>query len=154
MKTEKDFAEFIKLLNKSKVKYCLVGGYAFGLYAEPRYTKDMDILVEPTLENGEKIICALSDFGFGDIGLTAEDFTEEIEFIQLGQAPIRIDLITSLEGVSFKEIWENRREEYYGKEKVFVIGLKELIKTKKASNRPQDKLDLKVLDKFSNRKKT
>ena len=154
MRVEKDFEELLGLFRKNKVKYCIVGAYALALYAKPRYTKDMDILVEPTLENGEKIIHALSDFGFGDIGLTAEDFTEEKEFIQLGQAPIRIDLITSLEGVSFKEIWENRREEYYGKEKVFVIGLKELIKTKKASNRPQDKLDLKVLDKFSNRKKT
>lgn len=153
MKTEKDFVEFLKLLNKNKVKYCLVGAYAFGLYAEPRYTKDMDILVEPTMENGEKIIRTLREFGFGKIGLIAEDFTKKDEFIQLGYAPVRIDLITSVKGLDFDDIWNNRREEFYGKVKVLVIGLAELIKTKKASNRPQDKLDLKVLYKFYNRER-
>lgn len=152
MRREKDFEEFLKFLNKHKVKYCIVGAYAVGLYAEPRFTKDMDILVEPTLENGKNIVKALHDFGFKSLGLTAEDFTKKNEFIQLGYAPVRIDLITSIKGCKFEEIWQNKREEYYGKEKVFVIGLKELIKTKKASGRPQDKLDVKMLEKFGKRK--
>lgn len=146
MKTEKDFEEFLEYLNNHKVKYCIVGAYAVGLYDKPRYTKDIDILVEPSLENGNKIIKALTDFGFKSLGLTAADFTDKREIIQLGYEPVRIDLITSIMGCNFKEIWKNKIQKRYGKVKVFVIGLNELIKTKKASNRPQDKLDLKSLN--------
>lgn len=145
MRKEKDFEEFLRLLNKHKVKYCIVGAYAFGLYAEPRYTKDLDILIEPTLENGKKVVTVLKDFGFDSLGLTAKDFTIEKEIVQLGYEPVRIDLITSIEGCSFEEVWQNKKQEQYGNEKVFVIGLDELIKNKKASNRPQDKVDLKKL---------
>ena len=145
MRREKDFEEFLKLLNKHGVKYCVVGAYAMGLYAEPRYTKDLDLLIEPTSENGEKIINALKDFGFESLGLTAADFAKEKEIIQLGYEPVRIDLITSIDGCSFNEIWQNKKQEQYGQEKVFVIGLDELIKSKQAANRPQDKVDLKKL---------
>jgi len=145
MRREKDFEEFLKLLNKHRVKYCVVGAYAVGLYAEPRYTKDLDLLIEPTSENGEKIINALKDFGFESLGLTAADFAKEKEIIQLGYEPVRIDLITSIDGCSFNEIWQNKKQEQYGQEKVFVIGLDELIKSKQAANRPQDKVDLKKL---------
>lgn len=145
MRREKDFEEFLKLLNKHKVKYCVVGAYAVGLYAEPRYTKDLDLLIEPTSENGEKILKALKDFGFESLGLTAADFNKEKEIIQLGYEPVRIDLITSIDGCSFEEVWQNKRQEQYGGEKVFVIGLEDLIKSKQAANRPQDKVDLKKL---------
>ena len=154
MRMEKDFKEFLRLLNENKVKYCIVGAYAVSLYAEPRYTKDMDILVEPTLENGRKIIKALKMFGFKSLGLTENDFIEKDQFIQLGYPPVRIDMITSIKGSSFEEIWRNKKEEYYGNEKVFVIGLNELIKTKKAVNRPNDKADLAALIKYKKKKRT
>jgi hypothetical protein len=146
MRREKDFEEFLKLLNKHKVKYCIVGAYAVGLYAQPRYTKDLDILIEPTLENGARIIKALEDFGFESLGLTAKDFTAKGEFIQLGYEPVRIDLITSIKGLdNFNDVWRNKRIDQYGKQKVNVIGLKELMESKKASDRPQDKIDLESL---------
>jgi len=145
MRKEKDFEEFLRLLNKNKVKYCIVGAYAVGLYSEPRYTKDLDLVVEASLENGKNIVKALKDFGFESLGLAAKDFTDKGEIVQLGFEPVRIDLLTSLKGCDFSKIWRNKKQEQYGKEKVFVIGLNELIKSKKASNRPQDKLDIKTL---------
>lgn len=145
MKSEKDYEELLRLFNKHKVKYCLVGAYAVALYARPRYTKDMDILVEPDKKNSQRIIKSLNDFGFKSFGLTEKDFVSEDKIIQLGYEPVRIDLITSITGLSFKEIWNNRKIANYGKEKTFFIGKKELIKAKKASGRKQDKADLEIL---------
>jgi len=153
MKAEKDYEELLELFNKNKVKYCIVGAYAVALYARPRYTKDMDILVEPDKNNSRKIIKALNEFGFKSLGLTEKDFSSEGKIIQLGYEPLRVDLITSIAGLSFKEIWNNRKIAKYGKEKAFFIGKKELIKAKKASGRKQDKADLEVLlpDKVNHR---
>jgi predicted nucleotidyltransferase len=150
---EQDFKEFLRLLNENNVEYCIVGAYAVGLYAEPRYTKDMDILINPTLENGQKIIKALKDFGFESMGLTAEDFVEKNKFIQLGYPPVRIDIITSIKGGTFEEIWRNKKTDYYDNVRVFVIGLKDLIKAKKAANRPNDKADVAALLKFNKKRK-
>ncbi len=145
MKAEKDFEELFEVFNKNKVKYCIVGAYAVALYAKPRYTKDMDILVEPDKKNSQRIIKALNEFGFKSLRLTEIDFASEGKIIQLGYEPIRVDLITSIAGLSFKEIWNNRKIANYGKEKVFFIGKKELIKAKRASGRKQDKADLEIL---------
>ena len=149
MRREPDFEEFLQLLNQHQVKYCIVGAFAVGLYAEPRYTKDLDILVEPTIENGGKVVAALKDFGFESMGLTAADFLEKNEFIQLGYAPVRIDLITTIKGCTFDEVWQNKKSGQYGDQKVFVIGREELIKTKKESARPQDISDLKAIKEIS-----
>jgi hypothetical protein len=115
------------------------------LYTKPRYTKDIDILVEPNKNNGRNIVKALNEFGFKSLGLTETDFTSGGKIIQLGYEPLRVDLITSIGGASFEEVWKNKKTAGYGKEKVFFIGKKELIKAKKASNRKQDKADLEML---------
>lgn len=148
MQIEKDFEEFIGLLNKHKVKYCLIGAYAFAFYAIPRFTKDMDILVESSLENGNKIIKALHDFGFKSLGLKTEDFSQKKRVVQLGQDPVRIDLLTSITGCTFAEIWKSKKRGFYGRHKVFFIGLNELIKNKKVTRRVQDKIDLAILKKI------
>ncbi len=145
MKVEKDYEELLKLFNKNKVKYCIVGAYALALYAKPRYTKDIDILVEAKKDNSHKIIKSLTEFGFKNLKLAKEDFALEGKIIQLGYEPLRVDLITSVEGASFKEIWKNKKVAKYGKEKVFFIGKNELIRTKKVSGRKQDKADLEIL---------
>ena len=153
MMVEKDYEEFLKSLNKNKVKYCIVGAYAVGFYAIPRNTKDIDILVEPTLSNGQRIVKALKGFGFASLGLKAEDFSRKKEIIQLGYAPVRIDLITSLKGCTFKEIWQHKKTGKYGNEKVFFIGLEELVKSKEKTGRPQDKADTKILVSKKRKKK-
>jgi hypothetical protein len=126
-----------------------VGAYAIAFYGRPRYTKDMDIFVEPSIENGRRIVTALNRFGFGSLKLTERDFSQKGNIIQLGYEPIRVDIITSLKGCSFTEVWKNRMAGRYGRERVFFIGLKELIKNKKAVGRSQDREDLKILLKFS-----
>jgi len=145
MKVEKDYEELLKLLNKHKVKYCIIGAYAVAFYAKPRYTKDMYILVEPSSENSEKIVSALNDFGFKSLKLSEEDFCRKGRIVQLGYKPVRIDIITSIEGSRFKDVWNNKVISTYGDEKVFFIGIDELIKNKQCSKRPQDKIDLDLL---------
>lgn len=145
MKIEKDYEELLKLFNKNKVKYCIVGAYAVALYAKPRYTKDIDILVEANRENAQKIIKSLNEFGFKNIGLAEKDFIKEGKIIQLGYEPVRVDILTSIEGLSFQEIWKNKKSSRFGKQKVFFIGINELIKNKKKSKRKQDKADLEIL---------
>lgn len=141
----KDFSDLIKLLNKHKAKYCIVGAFAVAYHAQPRYTKDLDILVEPTLNNGQNIVKALVDFGFGSLKLKAKDFIPLKQVIQLGYEPIRIDLLTSIDGLTFAEVWKNKVVDKFGRYKTYYIGLKQLIKNKKSSNRPQDWVDLQLL---------
>ena len=145
MRIEKDFEELLELLNKNKVKYCIIGAYAVAFHAKPRYTKDMDILVEPDVKNAQKIVRALNEFGFESLGLTEEDFTQKGTIIQLGYEPVRVDIITSIDGCDFVEVWKNKKSGMYGGEKVFFIGKNELIKNKRISNRKQDKMDLDIL---------
>jgi len=145
MRVEKDYEEFLGLLNKYQVKYCIIGAYAVAFWGYPRYTKDIDILIEPTKENAKRIISAIRDFGIKSQDLTEEDFIKKNRVIQLGYEPVRIDILTSVEGVSFSTVWKNKIEDFYGKEKVYFIGLKELIKIKKKIARPQDLADLEEL---------
>ncbi len=145
MKVEKDYEEFLRLFNKNKVRYCIVGAYAVAFYVKPRFTKDMDILVKPSSENARRIVKSLHDFGFKGSKLKDEDFSKPGKIIQLGYEPVRIDVITSIEGCNFEEVWKNKKIGIYGKQKVFFIGRGQLIKNKKASGRIQDKVDLREL---------
>jgi len=145
METEKDFEELLKLFNKNKVRYCIVGAFAVAFYGAPRYTKDMDILVEPKTNNARKIIKSLTEFGFKSLKLIEKDFIQKEKIIQLGYEPVRIDLITSIEGCDFDEIWKQKKEGTYGKQRVYFIGFNELIKNKKKSGREIDSIDISVL---------
>ncbi|MBW1705497.1 MAG: nucleotidyltransferase [Deltaproteobacteria bacterium] len=148
METEKDYEEFLGLLNKHDVKYCIVGAFALAFYAEPRYTKDIDIWIQASTENAAKLLLALNEFGFGSLNLNAEDFSHEGNIIQLGYEPVRIDIITSIKGLDFSDIWKNRVQGSYGRQTVNFIDRENLIKSKKISNRPQDKADLARLTEY------
>ncbi len=145
MRLEKDVEELLELLNENKVKYCVVGAFAVAFYGIPRFTKDMDILVEPSPPNSRKILKTLDDFGFGSLGLTEKDFSNLGTVIQIGYEPIRIDILTSVDGCDFQEIWKNKKTGEYGKQRVHYIGIEELIKNKRISGRLQDKVDVKRL---------
>ena len=153
MKVEKDYEELLELFNKNNVKSCIIGAYALAFYARPRYTKDIDILVENTIENARRILKALNGFWFGSLQLSEQDFTESGQIIQLGYEPVRIALITSIRGIDFQQIWENRVTGQFGKQQVFLIGMDDLITSKKISNRRQDQADLEMLQKVLNKKK-
>lgn len=146
MKVEKDFREFIALLNRHDVRYLIIGGFAYSFYAEPRYTKDIDILIEQSVGNSKKILKALKDFGFTDVDLTEKDFMESGQVIQLGVAPVRIDILTSIKGMDFLSFWDNRVVGRYGDIDVFFISKKDLIRCKRASGRKQDLADIEKLE--------
>lgn len=149
MRIEKDYEDLLRLFNRHRVKYCVVGAFAVAFYAVPRYTKDIDILVEPSTENSRKIIKALNKFGFKGIDLKEEDFNREGRVIQLGYEPVRVDILTSIAGVDFEEVWQNRKRIRYSNISVLFIGREELIKSKKASGRKQDKVDLEFIERLS-----
>lgn len=143
----KDFNEFLKLLNSLKIKYVIVGGYALSIYTVPRTTKDLDILIEASGNNASKMIKALDAFGFKLSNLQAEDFLNPETIFQLGRAPVRIDIITSITGVKWDEIWKNKTKGTFGNSNipVYFIGKAQLIKNKSATGRDQDLLDVKKL---------
>jgi len=141
-----DFREFLQLLNAACIDYAVVGGYAVGRHGHPRFTGDIDILIRPERENVEKVVHALDEFGFGSLGITLDDFLAPGMVIQLGVAPLRIDLITSIDGVSNDEIFANRLEEGEKDSRVFFIGRAQLIKNKRASGRPKDLADLEYIE--------
>jgi hypothetical protein len=146
MKVERDYEEFLELLNVHDVKYCIVGAFALAFHARPRYTKDLDIFINPTPDNASKVIRVLKEFGFEDINLTEKDFEKEDQVIQLGYEPVRIDLLTSITGCTFNEVWENKVVSKYGSTRVNFIGKRELIKNKRSSGRKQDLADLDVIE--------
>jgi predicted nucleotidyltransferase len=141
-----DFKEFIQLLNDNQVHYLIVGGYAVALHGYPRYTKDIDIWIESKPTNATRIVRALAQFGFGSLGLKESDFLVEDQIIQLGYAPNRIDILTSLPGVSFTECYKKRVAVDVDGVKVNFIDLDNLRKNKKATGRLQDLADLEKLE--------
>ena len=143
----KDFEELLRFFESRGAKVVIVGAHAVAYHAKPRYTKDLDLLIEATAENARRVLAALADFGFGDLNLTVDDFTKAGTIVQLGFAPNRIDLLTSIDGVNFDEVWKGRVEGKYGQTRVSFIGRDELIRNKKASGRPQDLADLDWLGK-------
>jgi hypothetical protein len=142
----RDFREFIESLNANSVRYLVVGGYAVALHGYPRYTKDIDIWIELSPENANRILDALEDFGFGSMDLDRDDFLEPAQIIQLGYAPNRIDIITSLEGVEFGECHPSRVEVEIEGLHVDFIDVENLKKNKRATGRAQDIADAEHLE--------
>ncbi len=104
----KDFREFIESLNEHDVRYLVVGGYAVAFHGYPRYTKDLDIRIEMSQENAEKIMEALKAFGFASLDLNPRDFLESDHGIQLGYLPNRIDILTTLRSLKFADCYKTR----------------------------------------------
>jgi len=142
-----DYEEFIAALNHHGVRYLIIGAHAVALHARPRATKDLDILLQPTPTNARRVLAALRDFfGDADLGYTIADLTDPQWTIQLGAAPVRIDLLSAVPGgLTFTAAWKNRVEARFGSIKAYYIGLDELIRVKEATARAQDRADLRVL---------
>ena len=145
LKVEKDFEEFIELLNKHNVQYMIVGAYALALYAKPRNTGDIDIFLSRTEANANLMLIVLKEFGFESAGISKEDFLTEGRIIQLGVSPVRIDIINSIDGVSFAEAYERVENVRFGDTKANFISKEDLIKNKLSSNRKKDQADLEDL---------
>lgn len=147
MKTKlpRDLREFVELFNAKGVKYVVVGGYAVAYHGHPRFTGDIDLYVEPVADNAERILAALSAFGFGEVDLAVRDFTNPDSIIQLGLPPNRIDLLTSISDVSFDKAWEDRVSAQLDGLPVAFISKDLLLRNKRASGRPKDLADLAEL---------
>jgi len=143
----KDFKDLLKVLNSYAVKYLLIGGHAFGVHAQPRATKDLDIFIHADPENARAVFKALAEFGAPLQGMSPGDFADGTTF-QIGLPPDRIDILQRIDGVTFDEAWKNRIVGMIeGEVPASVISREDLIRNKLASGREQDLLDVKVLRK-------
>ena len=141
----KDFREFIELLNAHEVDYVVVGGYAVAFHGAPRFTGDIDIFVAPTEANPDRIVAALVDFGFSRDDLHPEDFRKPDMVVQFGIPPLRIDVLTTIDGLLWDEIAPHVIVGRLDELSVRFIGLDELVRNKKASGRPKDIADVEAL---------
>ncbi len=145
MQLPKDFSEFLKLFNSKKVKYLLVGGYAVGYYGYPRATNDIDLWVEMSPENAEKIVHVLREFGFAQETLNTEIFLKDEQIIRMGVPPLRIEILTGVSGIKFAEAFTEKETANFADLMVDIISLENLKTNKKAAGRHKDLDDLENL---------
>ena len=145
MKAERDFEEFIELLNKHEVEYMIVGAYALALYTKPRNTGDIDIFIGSSEENAGLMMRVLTEFGLESLNITIEDFITEGRVVQLGVSPVRIDIMNRIDGVNFTEANKRTEKVKFGNSIANFISKKDLIKNKLSTNRLKDKADAEEL---------
>jgi len=146
MALSKDWREFLELLNSRGVDYVIVGAQSLAFHGRPRYTGDLDILVRPTPNNARLLLALLNQFGFEQSSFKETDFLQPEQIIQLGRAPSRIDLLTTISGVSTNEAFASKISAILDGIPVFILGRDALIRNKRAVGRPQDLADLAVLE--------
>jgi hypothetical protein len=139
-----DFDDFVRALNANKVEYVIVGSFALAFHGCPRATGDIDFWIKPTGSNAKALLKALNDFGFGELEISEEDILSG-QIVQLGYPPVRIDLITVLDGLTPDEIWESREKGNFGKNSVFYLGRGAFVKNKLTLGRNKDLADLELL---------
>ena len=143
-----DMKELIRMLNEQGVEYLLVGGYAFGVHAQPRATKDLDLFIRADARNSNAVFKALCKYGAPIHGLTAKDFRDAKTGLQIGMPPNRIDILQQISGVTFDEAWKDHINAMIeGDTPTYVISRENLIKNKLAAGREQDLLDVKQIQK-------
>lgn len=146
MQTNSDFRDLFAALNAAEADYLVVGALAVAAHGHVRATKDLDIWVRPAAGNAERVYSALASFGAPLGDLTADDLASADLIFQIGVAPVRVDIITSIDGVSFDDAWPARVSSEYADQAVHVISRVHLIQNKKASGRLQDLADVEALE--------
>ena len=144
MKVHRDFKDFISLMHANGVEYVIVGSFALSFHGHPRATGDMDVWIRRSPENASRILKALDEFGFGSLGVIGDDLLED-KVIQLGQPPVRIDLMTELDGLTPDEVWAGRVAGRFGDLPVFYLGRDAFIRNKRSLGRHKDLADLEAL---------
>ena len=145
MHLNSDFDDLLSALSKERVRYLVVGAYAVMHHTEPRYTKDLDIWVDPTAANAERVMRALKRFGAPLKHTRASDFTNRGLVYQAGVEPVRFDILMAIEGVTFEDAWRARTKARWGRRLVNVLSPTHLVANKKKVGRPQDLLDVERL---------
>jgi hypothetical protein len=141
-----DWKELIDLLSSNRVRFLIVGAHALAVHGRPRATGDLDLLVEPSLQNARRLAGALKAFGFHALAKEADAFAQPDRMATLGREPLRVDIMTSISGVSFAAAWRGRKRVRLSGRTVGVLGLREFIANKRASARPKDLLDIELLE--------
>ncbi len=147
MLTSPDFRELLKIFEKHKIRYLIVGGYAVMKYSEPRFTNDLDVFIAADRDNAKSVYSALKEFGAPLKNLTSDDFAHKGYFYQMGKPPLRVDILMSIPGIEFDQAWNNREAVELDDLKLLFISRADLIRSKEASGRPQDKIDVEKLKK-------
>jgi hypothetical protein len=135
----------LRIFNRSKVRYLVVGGYAVAKHAEPRYTKDLDIWISNSKKNAELVYEALREFGAPLNDIEKEDFTKSDLVYQIGIEPARVDILMGLKAMDFDECWQRRSTTTIGDLEIHFISIDDLIVNKQKTGRPQDLIDAKIL---------
>jgi Nucleotidyltransferase of unknown function (DUF6036) len=149
-----DYRELLSILNAHRVKYLVVGAYAVAIHAQPRATKDLDLLIKAGPENAQAVFAALAEFGAPLKGLTAADFAETGPFFRIGREPVGVDILTAIPGVGFDDAWPRRVEEVFDEEtdlRVNFISREDLLAAKRAAGRRQDLADVEAIEKAAKR---
>ncbi len=149
MTLAKDFEDFVKLLNQHHVAYMIEGGYALAFHGKPRHTGDLDIWIQNSDDNSDKLVNVIKESGLGSLGLTKADFLQEGYATQIGYPPLRIDILNSIDGVNFDEAFHNNLLINIDGLDLNYIGLRDFIDNKIASGRSQDIVDLKEIKKIN-----
>jgi hypothetical protein len=144
MKIHPDFLDFFRALNANRVEYVIVGSYALAFHGAPRATGDIDIWIRPVEANAEALLAALREFGFGSLEISVQDVLSG-KIIQMGFPPVRIDLVTLLDGLDADQIWASKERGRFGEENVFYLGRDAFIRNKRAAGRHKDLADLELL---------
>jgi hypothetical protein len=142
----RDFNELLLAFNAHHVEYLLVGAHALAVYGHVRATKDLDVWVRPEPENAKRVLEALQEFGAPLEDLTIDDLSTAGTVFQIGIPPLRVDVITRIDGVDFAAAWPERFQTSFGGAPVFVISRQHLITNKKAAARLQDLADVDYLE--------
>lgn len=146
-KIPRDFKELLELLNSHKVEYLIVGSYALAFHGAPRFTGDIDLFVKPEDANAKRILSALDEFGFGSLNFSESDFTSPDNVVQLGVPPVRVDIMTSLTGISWEKAQTGKVKGSFDKTIVHFISKEDLITNKKQLGRQKDLADIEALEK-------
>jgi hypothetical protein len=145
MEVQKDFKEFLALLNAHEADFMIVGGYALAFHGAPRYTGDIDVFIKPDSKNAQLIMKVLEELGFSSLELSIDDFKKKDSVVKLGLPPVRIDIITSISGVTWEQADASKEPGKYGEVPVFYIGKNQYVANKRAIGRAKDIADIEAL---------
>jgi hypothetical protein len=140
-----DFKELLSALNEQGVEYLIVGGYAVIFHTEPRFTKDLDIWVNPERENASRLTAAFRQFGLPLVDIEEGDFAVAGTQYMMGVPPVALDFLTSIGGLDFADCWKRRVRDDIDGIPVAYLGRDDLVASKEETNRPQDRADLRKL---------
>lgn len=141
-----DYEDLFRVLNAYRVKYLVVGAHAVIYYTKPRFTKDIDVWISPELNDPKNVYAALKKYGAPLKDISSRNFSDKGLIYQIGVAPVRIDIMMSVGGISAEKAWKRRQKSKYGRAAISILSKEDLIQAKEEAGRPGDLMDLRKLE--------